>query len=263
MAEKKEENNTEEVFHAEVVNPDEFLNPEEIVGSVNFNAEEILKPEEIEVVPEEIEVVEAERLSFPYDEERMNWLKLLLDSYQRMDTGVDLGIRLEAEKRGKKLACHKGCSSCCITHGEIPVYPLELVGITWYVTEKTGGEKRKKIRESLEKHQPGDPCPFLLDHECSIHPMRPLACRQFNVFNKVCEEGEDAYYTRPEDVLRPLKTYIQDAFNFTLPFYGVTDEEQRLIILETGKHHKMAQPMQNMNWKTLIEKMDAWDLSKN
>ena len=204
------------------------------------------------------ELEEAGRVSFPEDEARHPWLVKLLDSYQIMDTGVQEGIRLE-EKEGKKLACKKSCSACCVTHGDIPVYPIELVGITWYATEKISGSAREELKANLLHHQEGAPCPFLINKECSIHPIRPLACRQFNVFNKVCEEGEDAFYTRREDVLTPIKNYIDDAFDTTMEFYGVTDGEQRYMILQTGKHHEMAKVMQNMNWKTLAQKMESWD----
>jgi len=204
------------------------------------------------------EVKSAPRVSFPEDEARHPWLVVLLDSYQAMDTGVSEGIRLE-EEAGKKLACTKGCSSCCVTHGDIPIYPIELVGITWYATEKLEGDTRENLIANLMHHREGAPCPFLINRECSIHPLRPLACRQFNVFNKVCEEGEDAFYSRREDVLTPIKNYIDEAFNHTLPFYGVTDEDMRTVVLQTGKHHEMAKVLQNMNWKSLAEKMKSWD----
>ncbi|MDX2503237.1 MAG: hypothetical protein QNL62_01985 [Gammaproteobacteria bacterium] len=45
------------------------------------------------------------------------------------------GIKRE-EKQGKKLACARGCAACCRSHETIPVYPLELMGMSWYAFDK-------------------------------------------------------------------------------------------------------------------------------
>jgi len=199
-----------------------------------------------------------QRLSFPSDEPLHPWMSLLLDAYCLVDRGVSEAIQTELRK-GRKLACGKGCSHCCKTHQTIPVYPLELVGISWYVTEKVSGPQRAIIKDHLREYRENDPCPFLIDGACSVHPVRPAACRQFNVFGRPCAEGEDPYYTRREDVLSPLKKYIDRAFFIMLPFYGVEDEAQRLKIIESGTVHQVVKLMQTCNWKSLAEKMDEYD----
>jgi hypothetical protein len=68
-------------------------------------------------------------------------------------------------------------------------------------------------------------CPFLIDDSCSIHPLRPVGCRQFNVFTKPCAPEEDPYYTRREDVLQPLESYIDRAFARVLPLYSLQAEK--------------------------------------
>lgn len=77
----------------------------------------------------------TDRLSFPDDESRQAWLPLLLEACAIVDAGINEAIRRE-EKQGRSLACHKGCAACCRSHTTIPVYPLELIGINWYVVEK-------------------------------------------------------------------------------------------------------------------------------
>lgn len=145
------------------------------------------------------------RPSFPSDEKTHPWLSKLLDTYYSIDSDVATAIELE-KNQNRKLACHKGCSNCCKTHKDIPVYPLELVGISWYVTEKISGAEREALKKQLKEHNKDNSCPFLLNDNCSVHRMRPIACRQFNVFGKSCEEGEDAYYTRREDVMPAIFT---------------------------------------------------------
>ncbi len=199
------------------------------------------------------------RLSFMIDETVHSWLPMLVDAYYIVDKGIADVIKMEEEK-GQRVACNKGCSNCCKTHKDIPVYPLELVGISWYVTEKVGGPKREIIKKQLKNHKEGDPCPFLAGGSCLVHPMRPISCRQFVVFNRMCNEDEDPYYTRREDVLSPIKEYVDQAFFIMLPFYGMKDEYERMDAIEKGAMHKMVTLIQTCNWNKLADKM--WDFDK-
>ncbi len=198
------------------------------------------------------------RLSFPGDEKLHPWLPLLLEAYYIVDKGIAQAIDTR-QKRGRELACRKGCSSCCRTHKDIPVYPLELTGISWYVVEKVAEPERAALMKHLEQSEAGGPCPFLIEGACSIHPVRPMACRQFNVFGNPCGEGEDPYYTRRGDVLSPVKKHVDQAFFVMLPFYGVEKESDRIRIIETGAFHKMVKELHYCNWKSLARKMRELD----
>jgi len=201
------------------------------------------------------------RLSFQDDEEKYSWLSALLDAYYIVDKGMAEAIRKET-KRHRILACSKGCSSCCKTHQTVPVYPLELVGISWYVTEKISGHDREALKNQLRSYKKDEPCPFLLNGVCLIHPVRPVACRQFIVFGNPCADNEDPYYTRLKDVLPPIKKYVDKSFFVMLPFYGVNDESERWRVIESGSVHKLVKLMQTCNWKSLAEKMEDFDRSK-
>lgn len=198
------------------------------------------------------------RLRFPKDEARHAWLPLLLDAYQIIDRGVQEGVRREASK-GRRLACTKGCAACCRSHLTIPVYPLELIGIYWYATEQITAALREPLKRQLRAYRPGMPCPFLIDDACAIHPMRPAACRQFNVFDRVCSEGEDAYYTRRGDVLTPLQRFMNAAFDRMLPFYGVEDAGQRRKLIRDDRVHTLAKVLQELDWSKLANRMEAHD----
>lgn len=198
------------------------------------------------------------RLSFPTDEKKHPWLSILLDAYSIIERGVGEAVRSEL-KKGRILACGKGCSNCCRTHHTIPVYPLELVGLSWYVTEKVNGPEREIIKTQLRRYKGNDPCPFLVGGACAVHPMRPVSCRQFNVFETPCAEGEDPYYTRRRDVLSPIKKYTDRAFFIMLPFYGVEDENERWKIIESGAVHQVVKLMQTCNWKSLADKMEEFE----
>lgn len=198
------------------------------------------------------------RVSFPEFEQRLPWLSILMDAYLITDQGISESIKRE-EKQGKKLACARGCATCCKSHETIPVYPLELMGMSWYATEVLDGELRERLKTQLRNLENLKSCPFLIDNACSIHAVRPMACRSFNVFNSQCSEGEDAYYTRREDVLTPIKKYNDEAFNIMLPFYGVKNKAERRKMIKTGGMHQMAKVMLDLNWSTLADKMDAFE----
>ncbi|HMK57085.1 MAG TPA: YkgJ family cysteine cluster protein [Dissulfurispiraceae bacterium] len=196
------------------------------------------------------------------DEKVQPWLRLLLDAYAVIDEGVASGIAEEVKKRGFRLACSKGCGNCCATHRDIPVYPLELIGIYWFVIEKIGRPLRSIVKKQLLEHRRGGICPFLVDAACSIHQMRPAACRQFNVFNKPCESGEDPFYTRRADVLTPISRYIDKAFSIMLPFYGITDKREIKRASATRLINSLARPLQLCPWHELPARMDEFDISK-
>ena len=198
------------------------------------------------------------RLNFASDEKVHPWLSMLLEAYYLADKGIAEALKAEARK-GRRPACAKGCSHCCKTHQTIPVYPIELVGLSWYVTEKINGPERGVIKTQLNNYEENDPCPFLVEGACSVHPLRPVSCRQFNVFNKPCAEGEDPYYTRREDVLTPIRKYTDRAFFIILPFYGIRSEAERWKIIESGAVHHVVKLMQTCNWKSLAEKMEEFD----
>lgn len=179
---------------------------------------------------------------------------MLLDAYAIMDEGVSKDIK-KAEKTGKKLACSRGCSNCCETHRDIPVYPIEIVGIYWYVIEKIEDPLRAEIKTSLIKHKKGEKCPFLVQNICSIYPVRPLACRQFNVFGKSCEKGEDPFYARNEDVLKPSSNYLGKALYETTPFYNVFEEQEKIDFINSGRLNSLVKILQHYPWIELARRM--------
>lgn len=195
-----------------------------------------------------------QRLRFPAEEAEHTWLSHALEAYYRADVGVAKGIKL-AEKNGRTLACAKGCSSCCKSHTTIPIFPLELLGLYWYVTRIMVEDKRARLKPQLANHAAGGPCPFLLDGACSVHPMRPLACRHFNVFDQVCAEGEDAFYTRREDVLTPIKSHQDAAYEAMLPFHGFVAAEQKREAMQHNYIQNQARVLQEIDWAHLAARI--------
>jgi Fe-S-cluster containining protein len=203
-----------------------------------------------------------ERTHYPESERQFPWLALLLDAYAVIDKGIKLAVGNEERKRSVTLTCKKGCTNCCRNLKDIPVYPLELAGMYWFAVEKVISPERAALKKRLLNHARWAPCPFLLEGACSIHPLRPAACRQFNVFTVPCAEGEDPYYTRRGDVLTPLQDYVDQAFSIMLPFYGVTNDTDKERIIEGKLLHTQARVMQSLNWYELARRMDDFDFNK-
>ena len=199
-----------------------------------------------------------QRVEFTEFEQRFPWLSILMDAYFITDQGISEAIKRE-EKQGKKLACTQGCATCCQSHESIPVYPLELMAMYWYAAEVLSGELREALKKQLRHVDTLQSCPFLIDNSCSIHAVRPMACRSFNVFNKQCSAGEDAYYTRRKDVLTPLKKYQDNAWFVMLPFYKINNKTQRRKMIKAGVMHQMAKVMRDLNWSALADKMDDFE----
>lgn len=202
------------------------------------------------------------RLRFPEDERKQPWLPLLLDAYSIVDQGISASVSREKRRRRLDLACKQGCDSCCRFQKDIPVYPLELVGIYWYVIEKLSEPVRSEVREKLGAFRHEDACPFLISGACAIHPLRPIGCRLFNVFGTSCKEGEDPFYTRRDDVLTPSPEITERAFRVMLPFYGYTDEKVKDAVIRNRLFHAEAKPIHSLMWQELGLRMDEYDARK-
>ena len=195
--------------------------------------------------------IQPGRTRFPEDEKRQPWLPLLLEIQHVTDLGVAAAIRAD----GRKPACGRGCATCCRSHADIPVYPLELMGMAWFANEKLEGGLRGRGRGQLADHRNLGSCPFLVDEACAIHPVRPMACRQFNVFTTVCAPGEDAFHTRRGDVMDPDRKTRDEALREMLRHHGVKDGRERRRLVESGEVHRLAQSLRQIRWENLAARM--------
>ncbi|MEW8687456.1 MAG: YkgJ family cysteine cluster protein [Candidatus Thiodiazotropha sp.] len=150
------------------------------------------------------------RFSAQFSTEKVG-LHELLPLFQNItDKVVDIAAT-EASEQGERISCRSGCSACCSQL--VPVSKAEAVSLLKLI-ESMPGARRSEIEARFEKnmvvleeagllealeHAALDhdkerlraigldyfrldlPCPFLQDHSCSIHPHRPLSCREFLV----------------------------------------------------------------------------------
>ncbi|MCG6553208.1 MAG: YkgJ family cysteine cluster protein [Candidatus Magnetominusculus sp. LBB02] len=199
------------------------------------------------------------RLRYPECEQRLPWLSMLLESYAIFDKGIAHAIKKEIKKHKLRLACMNNCDNCCRTHADIPVYPHEMPGIYWYVAEQMDSSLRTALRGRIISPAADSSCLFLINSSCAVHPVRPAACRQFNVFNRQCAEGEDPFFTRRKDVLTPDKQNTDKAFYAVLPFYGITSEAEKNKAIKTQIIHTQAKNLKSLKWQALLKAMDDFD----
>jgi uncharacterized protein len=181
-------------------------------------------------------------------EQRYDWLKDLLDAYHIIDAGAKIEIESHLKATGRTLACHEGCSACCM-NPTVPINEIELRGISFYTTEIMDEEIYDRVLRQLEEHESTSACPFLVDNRCSIYPFRPIACRIFHVYDKPCELKEDVSKTRPNDILPAHNPdYARMVSDKLLPHMGIANNDKRKAF-ESGYMFQNTRAMHTFDWK--------------
>jgi len=183
---------------------------------------------------------------------------MLLDAYNILDRAVLFGLKKERKKRRQEVACNKGCSECCLGP-RVPFVGIELAGISWYTSEKLAGGIRDKVKHQLQNHLETTQCPFLVDNVCSIYPVRPIACREYNVFGPPCAKGEDAWQTRRKDVWSPGRDVAKKVAMKILPFFGITSKKQKIAAFESGFMLAQSKEMHKFDWNIVYKTMVLFD----
>lgn len=126
---------------------------------------------------------------------------------QLADGCVRLAVNA-ARREGRDISCRKGCGACCVQ-----LVPLSIPEICFMVStvREQGTDYETVVRSrfaslenalrerglwdkleglrgngddsaaAAEYFSAGIPCPFVENGACSIHPWRPVACREYNV----------------------------------------------------------------------------------
>lgn len=163
----------------------------------------------------------------------------LLPFLQQVEEAVVESACAEVAKEGKTISCRAGCGACC--RQLVPVSLAEAENLANLVAalpeaERTRVEARftaalaaferagdadelralNTVRDAERAHAfgmryflAGVACPFLVDESCSIHPSRPLACREYLVTTPAdhCAAPEDHPIDRvgvPRDLSRAM-----------------------------------------------------------
>lgn len=171
----------------------------------------------------------------------------MLPIFQEMSSAV-VGLSVDAvESEGKQISCKAGCGACCrqaVPISEVEAYQIselvesmpeprksavkkrfaaalehfttmnwfsELIDLKDMAYENTPGFSPAKYMETVMKYfHEGIPCPFLEDESCSIHPVRPLICREYLVTSPAenCQSPTAETIKKVPIVLKPSKAML-------------------------------------------------------
>lgn len=130
-------------------------------------------------------------------EDEHPWLTILLDALHILDQGLSREVADAEQRRGVRVGCHAGCTACC--ESSVRLRPIEIEGVAWYAATQLDEDTWQRVKVRLARADDGT-CPLLLDGQCSVRPLRPIACRSFFVLGEPCRPGERLYELRPRDV---------------------------------------------------------------
>jgi Fe-S-cluster containining protein len=135
----------------------------------------------------------------------------LLPVLQGLTSRIVAGVVAQVEAAGRRISCRAGCGACCRQIVPLSIFEAEALaqwirslpveqqqavqsrfhaallalrdkGILDRITPELWEEGSHASRELVIEYQAaGVPCPFLVDESCSIHPIRPLVCREYLV----------------------------------------------------------------------------------
>jgi len=219
------------------------------MGPVNFSLPRFNMKKENRKLWQQLKT--SRRLTYPDDEAKHPWLAIILTAHHIVDTGITIELGEEEAKRQAKTACQRGCSNCCALFPDIPVSPLEILGISWFVMEQLAGDVRKEVSERITRLWQIGECPFLISSVCSVYPMRPLACRMFFVFGSPCRPGENVARTRPDDAWWHSKAVTRPAAMAMLPYYGITGKDEKARALSEGYIYSISDAIYELSWSQL------------
>lgn len=135
----------------------------------------------------------------------------LLPVIQQLDNAIVGRVGEEAERAGMPISCRAGCGACCRQLVPVSLFEAEALakwmralpeerratleerfhmalsmlrdaGVIDRILDAEPSLEKERARElAIEYFYAGVPCPFLEEESCSIHPIRPLACREYLV----------------------------------------------------------------------------------
>jgi Fe-S-cluster containining protein len=160
-------------------------------------------------------------------------LTQILPVIQALDDSLIAGVAEHLAEDGRRFSCKAGCGACCRQLVPISIFEAEALAawirtlpetrqqelagrfhqallklaaagiIDRMVNEDWSAENAPYRQLGLDYFYQRVPCPFLEDESCSIHPIRPLICREYLV-TSAPEHCADPATLQTAPVLLPL-----------------------------------------------------------
>ncbi|MGA2248970.1 YkgJ family cysteine cluster protein [Terracidiphilus sp.] len=135
----------------------------------------------------------------------------ILPVLQSLDGSLLSAVTEQLDEAGLSISCKAGCGACCRQMVPLSIFEAEALAV-WIATldpntrqilaqrfhqallklasaglidrltsEDWLADNESATQLTLDYFYQGVPCPFLQDESCSIHPIRPLICREYLV----------------------------------------------------------------------------------
>lgn len=195
-------------------------------------------------------------------ESKIAWLKDLLDAYHIIDAGIEVELESQTKRTGRKIACHKGCFACCF-NPSVKINDIELRGLSWFLSEEMDDDTFSTVYNQLENHLESSACPFLASGNCSVYPVRPIACRIAYVFDNQCTIDEDVYKTRPDDMIYTHGEEVAWMVSQKImPHLGIHDVNQQRKLFEYGYMFSNTREMHTLDWSIMASRSKEFRTNK-
>jgi hypothetical protein len=97
--------------------------------------------------------------------------------------------------RTLRYACRKGCIDCCDKRGFVYLSAEDLKRAAKFLGMSAAAFERRYIYRTRHllrlRKPPRKQCPFLDDHGCLIHPVKPTQCRLYPFWPEIVERAAD------------------------------------------------------------------------
>ncbi len=199
------------------------------------------------------------KLKYPNFEAKYPWLSILFKAYYRNDVGIYKELKIFTKESRRKIACKKGCFTCCL-NPVVPITLIELMGISWYISEIIDDFAiREQLKGQMLQNKETPVCPFLINNECSIYPIRPIACREFFMTGLPCRPNEDPIVSRPNDIWFPSRNIARKTAMELLSFYDFQTDTEKLRAYEAGYISQNSSDMHSIDWSQMISTMNLFE----
>jgi Fe-S-cluster containining protein len=162
-------------------------------------------------------------------------LTQLLPVLQELDNALIAGVVSHHAQAGVTLSCKAGCGACCRQMVPLSIFEAEALAdwirslpeeqqrelagrfhralkalaeagiVDRLVTTDWFSQDEPRQQLAIDYFRQGIPCPFLEEESCSIHPIRPLICREYLVSSPPRHCTDPALYKpTPMHVVVPL-----------------------------------------------------------
>ncbi len=161
--------------------------------------------------------------------------------------GADDNIEDRRKQENPVIACKKKCSHCC--RFRVAISTAEAISIAYYIKETFLPKELDRLKtvlntlatetakmNTVEWTMSGLTCPFLVNEECFIYPVRPLSCRGWNSTDvNLCEYSlvnEAVFHELPKhqwEMQQLISVVILDAINEGINEVGLDGNRVELI----------------------------------